>query len=294
MSLEQIAGAAHYLPGRVNIGVLIGETEAAFIDTGLDEGQARKAVQAVEQLDLGVTAIVNTHAHADHCGGNSFVRRRTGAVTYAPHTEAALIAHTELEPFSLFGAAPFPAIDSKWLHATPTAVEHILDDSLRLCGMDLEVIPVPGHSINQIAVATPEVAFLGDALVAPEILARYPIQYCYDVCAHRQTLARLASLQKAWYVGAHFNPTPDLETLLAANRRNIDRTADAVLDALASPAGTETVVAAVATALGASAMDPAAYFLNSAAIKAHLSAHVRENRITLEIRDHRPLWRRLP
>ncbi|HEX7551316.1 MAG TPA: hypothetical protein VF579_12155 [Candidatus Methylomirabilis sp.] len=187
MTLEQIAGAAHYLPGRVNIGVLLGET-------------------------------------------------------------------------------------------------------LRLWDLELEILPLPGHSIGQIGVLTEDAAFLGDALVAPEILTRYPIQYCYDVLAHRETLARLALLQKAWYVGAHFNPTPDLEGLLAANRRNLERTADAVLEALASPASTEAVVAAVAAALGVPPMDPAAYMLNSAVIKAHLSAHVREARLTFEVRDHRPVW----
>lgn len=41
MELVKIAGPAHYLPGRVNIGVIIGNGQAALIDTGLDEGAAR-------------------------------------------------------------------------------------------------------------------------------------------------------------------------------------------------------------------------------------------------------------
>jgi hypothetical protein len=40
-------------------------------------------------------------------------------------------------------------------------------------------------------------------------------------------------------------------------------------------------------------MDPPAYLLNAAAVKAHLSAHVREGRATFEIQDRRPIWRRL-
>lgn len=294
MTLEQIAGPAHYLPGRVNIGVLLGEKEAAFIDTGLDDGAARKAAQAVEELGLKVTAIVNTHAHADHCGGNAFLRKRTKAKIYASPVEAAFIQHTQIEPFYLFGAAPFPAIDSKWFHAAPAPVDRLLEGTLRLCGTDLEILPLPGHSINQVGILTPDVAFLGDALMAPDLLERYPIQYCYDVLAHRETLASLQAVQKSWYVGAHFNPTADLEGLLAANRRNLERTSAAVLDAVAAPAGTEEIVARVASALGVFPMDPAAYMLNSAAVKAHLSAHAREGRLALEIREHRPLWHRLP
>ena len=74
MALEQIAGPAHYVAGRVNIGVILGDGQAAFVDSGLDESTARKAAQAVEQRGLTLTAILNTHAHADHCGGNAFLR----------------------------------------------------------------------------------------------------------------------------------------------------------------------------------------------------------------------------
>jgi len=293
MKLEQIIGPAHYVPGRVNIGVIVGEGQAAFVDSGMDENTARKAAQAVEQAGLRPVAIINTHAHADHCGGNAFLTKRTRAAVYAPPIEAAFIQHPEIEPFYLFGAAPFPAIDGKWFHAAPSRVDHTLGPILSICGLELEILPAAGHSINQIAVLTPDAAFLGDALLAPELLERYPIQYCYDVVAHRATLARLAGLQKTWYVGAHFPPTQDLEGLLAANRRNLERTAEAVLGTLAPAATTEEVVSRTAEALGVLSMDPPAYLLNAAAVKAHLSAHVREGRLDFEIANGRPLWRRL-
>jgi glyoxylase-like metal-dependent hydrolase (beta-lactamase superfamily II) len=294
MTLERIIGPAHYVPGRVNIGVIVGQGHAAFIDSGIDESTARKAAQAVEHAGLRAVALINTHAHADHCGGNAFLTKRTGAVVYAPPIEAALIQHPEIEPFYLFGAAPFPAIDGKWVHAAPSRVDQALASSLSICGLDLEILPTPGHSINQVAVLTPEAAFLGDALLAPELLERYPIQYCYDVVAHRATLELLAGLQKAWYVGAHFPPTQDLEGLLAANRRNLDRTAEAVLAAVAPAATTEEVAALAAEALGVLSMDPPTYLLNAAAVKAHLSAHVRDGRLDFEIVDGRPVWRRVP
>ncbi|MFI5339106.1 MAG: MBL fold metallo-hydrolase [Candidatus Methylomirabilales bacterium] len=293
MDLVKIAGPAHYLPGRVNIGVILGDGQAALIDTGLDESAARKAVQAVEQAGLRLAAVINTHSHADHCGGNAFVRKRTGAPIYAPPVEAALIQHTEFEPFFLFGAAPFKAIDSKWFHAAPTPVAHILDANVTVCGVELEVLPAAGHSMNQVALATAEVAYLADALMAPEVLERYPIQYCYDVLGHRETLERLTTLRKDWYVGAHFPPTQDLRPLLEANRTNLERTAAAVLDALRPTASTEEVVRSAAEALGVPPMDPPAYLLNAAAVKAHLSAHVRGGRVAFEIQDQRPIWRRL-
>ena len=136
-------------------------------------------------------------------------------------------------------------------------MDQILGTTLSVCGLDLEILPTPGHSINQVAVLTADAAFLGDAVVAPALLERYPIQYCYDVPAHRATLERLAGLRKTWYVGAHFPPTQDLEGLVAANRRNLERTADAVLAAVAPAATTEEVVAGAAEALGVLSMDAA-------------------------------------
>jgi glyoxylase-like metal-dependent hydrolase (beta-lactamase superfamily II) len=293
MKLDRIIGPAHYVPGRVNIGVIVGEGQAAFIDSGIDESTARKAAQAVEQAGLRPVALINTHAHADHCGGNAFLTKRTRVPVYAPPIEAAFIQHPEIEPFYLFGAAPFPAIDGKWFHAAPSRVDHTLGATLSICGLDLEILPAGGHSINQVAVLTREAAFLGDALLAPELLERYPIQYCYDVVAHRATLALLGGLQKEWYVGAHFPPTRDLEGLLAANRRNLERTAEAVHGAVAPAATTEEVVAHAAEVLGVLSMDPPAYLLNAAAIKAHLAAHAREGRLEFEIVNGRPVWRRL-
>jgi hypothetical protein len=59
-----------------------------------------------------------------------------------------------------------------------------------VAGAELDVLSAAGHSMNQIAIATPEAAYLADALMAPEILERYPTQYCYDVLGHRETLVR--------------------------------------------------------------------------------------------------------
>jgi glyoxylase-like metal-dependent hydrolase (beta-lactamase superfamily II) len=123
----------------VNIGFIIGDAQTALIDTGLDESTARKAVQAVEQAALRLVAVINTHSHADRCGGNAFVVKRTGAPIYAPPAEAPLIQHTEFEPIFHFGAAPFKAIDSKWFHAAPTPVTHLLEAKVAVCGVQLEV-----------------------------------------------------------------------------------------------------------------------------------------------------------
>ena len=83
------------LPGGVNIGVVRGPGgEIAFIDTGLNETSAKKALKAVrEELDGEVSAVLTTHSHADHFGGNATVVKRTGAKVHAPVFDEAFLRY---------------------------------------------------------------------------------------------------------------------------------------------------------------------------------------------------------
>ena len=93
--------------------------------------------------------------------------------------------------------------------------------------------------------------------------------------------------------GPTFGRPEDLEGLLAANRVTWNGPRTPSWEPSPPPVGTEEVVAQTTGALGVFFMDPPAYLLNAAAVKAHLSAHVREGRATFEIQDRRPIWRRL-
>jgi glyoxylase-like metal-dependent hydrolase (beta-lactamase superfamily II) len=43
---------------------------AVLIDAGQDRDQAKRLLRACEAAGLTPCAIINTHAHADHFGGN--------------------------------------------------------------------------------------------------------------------------------------------------------------------------------------------------------------------------------
>jgi glyoxylase-like metal-dependent hydrolase (beta-lactamase superfamily II) len=126
MELTSLGGGVHVLHGSVNSGLVETERGLLAIDTGLDRGAANRIARAAEELGRPLVAILNTHAHADHHGGNAQLVRRFGIPVYAPAIEEATIRHPRLEPVYLFGGAePVSGLANKFLQAEPSPVDHV-------------------------------------------------------------------------------------------------------------------------------------------------------------------------
>src|SRR5918998_195629 len=128
--LIPLGDRAWVLPGGVNIGVLANdEGQVVLVDTGLNDSSAKKALRVVrEELSGEVAAVLTTHAHADHFGGNATVVKRTGAVVHAPKLDEAYLRYPLLQPASLFGGAdPLDTLRSNFLLADPSPVDTIVE-----------------------------------------------------------------------------------------------------------------------------------------------------------------------
>jgi glyoxylase-like metal-dependent hydrolase (beta-lactamase superfamily II) len=295
--LQPIAGRACYIPGSNNLGVVLtGDGGAIAIDTGLDKDAGRLIRKALDEARLTLRAIVNTHHHADHIGGNDYlIRNVAGLTVYAPRLEAALIEHPLLEPIYLnMGAAPLQALQNKWLMAKGTPVDQIIaGERLAVAGVEFEVIGLPGHSINQIGLAIDGVCFAADGCFGAAILQKHGIPYAHDVGEQLASLDRLAGRAELYFLPGHGNlvARDGLEETLAANQAAITRSAQLVRTALNEPGELTAVARRVRRALGLSLAAIPQYAIFVSAIAAHLSYLEAQGQARVELEDDAMLWR---
>jgi glyoxylase-like metal-dependent hydrolase (beta-lactamase superfamily II) len=124
MEIRKIAGQVHYVPNPVNICVVYTKDSAVLVDSGIDENFARKLCRLLEKP---AKFLINTHSHADHCGGNAFLKDKFSVHILAPEIERQIIESPILEPFYLFGAAPPKELQTKFLMAKPCRVDETLE-----------------------------------------------------------------------------------------------------------------------------------------------------------------------
>lgn len=290
--LERLSEHVYYLPGAVNSALVVGgDRQAVVVDTGGDKDAGRRLKRACALLQVTPVAILNTHAHADHYGGNDFLVRAFGVPVYAPPFEASIIEAPYLEPVYLFGGAKPPEeLLSKWLMAPACRVDHPLKPGrLELAGLELEVVDTSGHAHTHVAVRVGDVLIAADAVFGSEVLDKYPLPFGQDIGAQRSSAAKVAELGARVVLPGHGAPTEDVAALVSANLAAFDRAADAVR-AACTGGGTETVLKGAADALGLSVRDLPRYYLNLCVVSAYLSYLRERGEVTLSLRDNRVAW----
>jgi glyoxylase-like metal-dependent hydrolase (beta-lactamase superfamily II) len=131
-----------------------GSDRGLVIDPG-DEPE--RILGAIDELGLGIDAILVTHTHFDHIGAVAPVAKATGAPVYCPKIEVPVLADImSYVPWPGFG--PFESYDAD------ETVEG--GERLELAGFDIDVLFVPGHSPGHVAysIGDEQALFSGDVL----------------------------------------------------------------------------------------------------------------------------------
>jgi len=292
LKIKKVTDNVGYILGGVNMGVITNNHEAVLIDTGLDKDNGRKTLRVLEEEELELKAIINTHSHADHFGGNAYLTRNTDAIVYAPSLESGIIQNPLLEPVYLFhGANPISNLHNKFVLADASPVDHILEPGkLSIIGLALEVIPLPGHSLNQIGIQIDDILFCADTVFSRRVIEKYKIPVVQDIGNHLKTLENLQNMEHRLFVPAHTKPTDDLSDLLDLNMETTYSILKDIKKILCEPKTTEDVQSELGAKYGIDLSVVQQYYLIHMTLMAYLGYLYDSKQADINIRDNRLFW----
>lgn len=293
--IVELGERVYAVPGGVNIGVVrTPENTAILIDTGINETNGKKVLRAVrDELGLDVAAILTTHAHADHFGANYAVVKRTGAKVYAPAVDEAVLRYPLLQPSLLFaGADPLDTLRTNFLLAHPSPVDVVVEAGpLSVGGVDIDVVGLAGHSMNQVGYMIDGVFFCADVVLPESVLAKYRIPYLFSVTDHRAALKIAEGIECRCAVPGHGPIVESLGELVALNRGLLQRVIDRTLEFCDAAIGAEELLGLLLRDFDAPVSDASSFYLLQPTVYALLSDLQRAGSVVHDVRDGRSMWR---
>jgi glyoxylase-like metal-dependent hydrolase (beta-lactamase superfamily II) len=301
MQLIQLNEQTWIIQGGANIGVIAYEGRCLIIDSGMDKDTGRDILKQVKKLGLTPTALLVTHAHADHFGGAHYLVGQTGLKVYATRVEASVMASPMLEPLYLFsGAQPPRELQHKFLLAKPSPADVILAGNESIVDqIPVQVISLPGHSLEQVGVAFGETLFAGDAFLTTDILDKHRIPFYSDVQVGLTTLATLKMQTDSFkhIVAGHgeiYTAAEHANRAINYTMQRLEDILENVREALAdeTPRSLADILSAVASAQGATINALSQYVLYQTTIQSALSTLYTRGEVYPLFQHNSLLWNR--
>lgn len=288
--LIQLSECTYYIKSPTNIGLVkLDDKNVCLIDSGNDKSSGRKVRQILDENDWHLTAIYNTHANADHIGGNKYLQGQTGCRVYAPGIDCAFTRHPILEPSFLYGGYPPIDLRHKFLLAQESDAEELTEEKLP---KGFEMIKLPGHFFDMVGFRTPDdVVFLADCLSGREVLDKYRVGFLYDVDAYLKTLEMVKSLTAKVFVPSHTEVTTDIAGLAQYNIDVVNEIAEDILEFCAEPSCFEDILQKLFTEYGLT-MNFEQHVLVGSTVRSYLAWLKDTGKVSVEFENSRLLWKR--
>lgn len=287
--LNQVGANSYYIQSPAKIGLVrLNERDVCLIDSGSDKDAGRKVRQILDKNEWHLTAIYNTHSNADHIGGNKYLQGQTGCKIFAPGIECDFTNSPVLEPSFLYGGFPPKDLRHKFLMAQESKAEYLTQDNLP---DGMEMISLPGHFFDMAGFRTKDdVIYLADCLSSKETLAKYQIEFIYDVAAYLDTLDMVKGLKAAMFVPAHAEATDNIEELAQINIDKVWEIADKITAICKEPVCFEAVLQKLFQDYGL-AMNFEQYVLVGSTVRSYLSWLKDTGRLEVIFENGQLLWR---
>lgn len=137
--------------------ILDRDRNSIIIDPG---GEPEKICQFIKNKNLRPLMIINTHGHADHCGGNKFLKER--------YSIPVLMHEADIEILNSFESKfIFPLMKGS---SPPVPDKFLKDGQLIEFGESiLKILHTPGHTPGSICILTNGILFSGDLIFSGSV-----------------------------------------------------------------------------------------------------------------------------
>lgn len=234
-----LKGASGYLTGRLSVGAFLAGKSVVLFDSGLDKSTATAIDKALNTQGLKVNAIINTHSHADHCGGNAYFQMKNPELKiYCSDWEKPFIEMPHLEPTCFCASAePFAALNNKHLKAEPSIVTNLItpyeDQYINILDKIFRILTLPGHTPGMIGIISPDnILYCGDAFFGQDTLSKHAVLFYTNIAETIKSLNKIIALEIDGAILYHGGPIvspQEIKSLLENHIEIINNTANFIL-----------------------------------------------------------------
>ncbi len=239
--LVQLTDTCYYIECPSKIGLVrLNDHDVCLIDSGNNKETGRKIRQILDAHKWNLTAIYNTHANADHIGGNKYLQAQTKCKIYAPPINAVFTNYPILESSFLYGAYPPKDLRNRFLLADASDADVLSHD---IMPQGLSYIELAGHYFDMVGYESADgVIYLADCLLSEDILDKYKVGFMYDVKQYLATLEKVKGMQAKYFVPSHSKVEDDIVALAQYNIDKVHEVAEKICTTCASPLNFEAIL----------------------------------------------------
>ena len=209
MKLNCIKGNTYYIKGGTNTGIYkFKDGSVLLIDPGLLGMRPKKIINLLEENNLKLKYIINTHEHGDHFeGGIVLLESNPDIKVFSSEEAKVFIENPNFAADYSMGGKANEFLNLKLFNEKNKRIkvdEVIKEGSLELNGEQFEIIKLSGHTEGSIGILTSDkVLFVGDLFVASYMLSKFNLLLLYNVKEYLNSIGKIKDIDFEYMVIGH-------------------------------------------------------------------------------------------
>ena len=287
--LVKVTDHCYYIESPSKVGIYKrNDTDVYLIDSGSDKNSAKTTLKICSEQGFIIKGIINTHAHADHIGGNAYIQEKTGCDIFCSTIDRPFIEHPIINPLHIYGGYIPQEMEHKFFLAKESVTKDISSTDFP---SELKTYDISGHSLGMIAIVTPDnVAFVGDIVSSEEIIKKYGITYLLDIKKHLESLTFVENMSADKFIMSHVETVDDIKPLIKLNRDKLYEICDMILAMLKEPLTFEVLLQKLFYHYELK-MSIRQHSLVGSTVRSYLSYLKNEGKVDVIIDDNLILWK---